>query len=111
MFGNRVTPDDAARIVDVALGEGVNFFDTSNMYPRGGSDAGRSEQIIGSAVNAARQRDRVVLGTKVGRLVDDTDPNGRGLSRRHLIEQCERSLRNLGTDRIDLYYLHRPPVD
>jgi len=62
-------------------------------------------------LRASGRRDRVVLATKVHMQMDPNDPNGGGVSRRHIIEQCEQSLRRLQTDRIDLYYLHRPPID
>ena len=76
------------------------------MYARG-----RSEEITGEALKRNGARDRVVLATKVHGVMDDDDPNARGNSRRHIIEQCEASLRRLQTDYIDLYQLHRPNKD
>ena len=90
--------DEARRLVDIALDHGVTLFDTSDNYAEG-----RSETILGQALGARRQG--IVLATKVfGR----TGPGEHdiGLSRRHVIEACEASLRRLGTDWIDLYQVH-----
>src|SRR5215210_4245796 len=103
MFGGRTGPDESYAIIDRALDAGINFLDTANVYSRG-----RSEEITGQALKRNGKRDRVVLATKVhGRMADD-DPNAQGTSRRHIIAECEASLRRLGTDYIDLYQLHRP---
>ena len=103
MFGRRTEPDDSYAIIDRALDAGINFMDTANVYAMG-----RSEEITGEALKRNGKRARVVLATKVhGRMADD-DPNALGNSRRHIIEQCEASLRRLQTDWIDLYQLHRP---
>ncbi len=110
MFGGKTEPEDAYAIIDRALDEGINFLDTSNSYSRG-----KSEEVTGEALRRNGKRDRVVLATKVFSPMDDTDPNGWGSSRRHIIAQCEASLRRLKTDWIDLYQLHRPspniPID
>lgn len=90
--------DEARRLVDICLEAGVNFFDTADGY-----SAGRSEEILGEAVNG--RRDRVLIATKVF-FPTGSDPNQGGTSRHHLIEACEASLRRLGTDYIDLYQLH-----
>ncbi|MEV0202213.1 aldo/keto reductase [Nonomuraea sp. NPDC050691] len=92
--------DDAARLIGKALDAGVNFVDTADMY-----SAGESEEIVGKAVRA--RRDEVVLATKVHFPMGD-DPNQRGNSRRWIRQAVENSLRRLGTDRIDLYQIHRP---
>jgi aryl-alcohol dehydrogenase-like predicted oxidoreductase len=106
MFGLRTEPDEAYAIVDRALERGINFFDTANVYSRG-----RSEEITGQALKRSGQRQRVILATKVhGRMADD-DPNAQGNSRRHIVEQCEASLRRLQTDYLDLYQVHRPSPD
>ena len=103
MFGGRARPEESYTIIDRALDAGINFFDTANVYGRG-----RSEEVTGEALKRNKKRARVVLATKVhGRMADD-DPNALGNSRRHIIEQCEASLRRLQTDWIDLYQLHRP---
>ncbi|MHB8296569.1 MAG: aldo/keto reductase [Acidimicrobiales bacterium] len=95
---------------DAALDAGVNFIDTANVYSRG-----RSEEAVGHALAGAGKRDRVVLATKVHGRMDDDDPNASGNSRRHIIAQCDASLRRLETDWIDLYQVHRPssavPID
>jgi aryl-alcohol dehydrogenase-like predicted oxidoreductase len=102
-YGQRTPAEDAMRIVDRALGEGINFLDTANIYGRG-----RSEEILGEALKRTGKRGRVVLATKFcGRMTKD-DPNAAGTSRRHIIEQCEASLRRLQTDCIDLYIFHSP---
>src|ERR1051325_4555640 len=103
MFGRRTGPDEANTIIDRAVDAGINFFDTANVYARG-----TSEEITGAALRRNGSRQRVVLATKVhGRMADD-DPNAYGNSRRHIVEQCEASLRRLQTDYIDLYQIHRP---
>lgn len=107
-FGGRQTEEESIRIIHQALDNGINFLDTANVYghepldfPRG---AGRSEQIVGKALADGR-RDRVILATKVHYPMGD-DPNARNNTRRHILEQCEASLRRLNTDWIDLYQLH-----
>lgn len=89
---------DAQRQVDMCLDAGVNLFDTADVYA-----AGRSEEILGEALGDRRKH--VVVATKafgrMGRNAHDT-----GLSRRHLIDACNDSLRRLGTDWIDLYQVH-----
>jgi aryl-alcohol dehydrogenase-like predicted oxidoreductase len=103
MFGGRTEPEESYRIIDAALDAGINFLDTANVYSRG-----RSEEVTGEALLRNGKRDRVVLATKVHGTMDDDDPNAHGTSRRHIIDQCEQSLRRLKTDYIDLYQLHRP---
>jgi aryl-alcohol dehydrogenase (NADP+) len=102
MFGAWGNPDHAEcqRIVHRALDSGVNFIDTSNNY----SD-GESETIVGKAIRD--RRERVVLATKVYAAVG-SGPHERGLSRKAIQEQVEKSLRRLQTDVIDLYQIHRP---
>jgi len=110
-----VAPDgqDAERVVDAALDLGINFFDTANVYgasptfdrPGVPSAAERepAERILGRAL--AGRRDDVVIATKSGER--RFDPVA-GLSRRYIIQQVEHSLRRLGTDYIDLYYVRFP---
>ena len=98
-IGNR-DHDDCARIVDVALANGINFVDTADMY----SD-GESEEIVGKALRG--RRDQVVLATKV-HFQMGAGRNRSGNSRRWIIEACEASLQRLQTDWIDLYQIHRP---
>jgi len=84
-----------------ALEHGINFFDTADMYSRG-----VSEQVLGRALKAFTQRDRVVIATKVFYpLVDG--PNSGGLSRKHLLDAIDASLQRLDTDYVDLYQIHR----
>jgi aryl-alcohol dehydrogenase-like predicted oxidoreductase len=88
----------AIRQVDLCLDRGVNFIDTANVY-----SAGVSEQMLGEALKG--RRDRVLIATKA-RIGMGPGPNDAGLSRHHLIAECEASLRRLGTDYIDLYQVH-----
>jgi aryl-alcohol dehydrogenase-like predicted oxidoreductase len=106
MFGGKTNPEDSYAIIDRALDAGINFLDTANVYSRG-----RSEEVTGEALKRNGKRQRVVLATKVHGTMDDDDPNAYGSSRRHIIEQCEASLRRLQTDYIDLYQIHRPRSD
>jgi aryl-alcohol dehydrogenase-like predicted oxidoreductase len=103
MFGGKTSPEDSYAIIDRALDAGINFLDTANVYARG-----RSEEVTGAALKRNGKRARVVLATKVHGQMDEEDPNGSGNSRRHIIAQCEASLRRLQTDYIDLYQIHRP---
>jgi aryl-alcohol dehydrogenase-like predicted oxidoreductase len=102
MFGAFGNPDhdDSIKVIHRALDAGINFIDTADFY-----SAGESEVIVGKALAGGR-RDDVVLATKVG-LPFGADPNQRGTSRRWITAQVEGSLRRLGTDRIDLYQVHR----
>ena len=110
MFGGKTGEQDSFAIIDRAIDAGINFLDTANVYSRG-----RSEEVTGAALKRNGKRQRIVVATKVhGKMADD-DPNMEGNSRRHIIEQCEASLRRLQTDYIDLYQIHRPdstiPID
>jgi aryl-alcohol dehydrogenase-like predicted oxidoreductase len=109
MFGGRTSPADSYDIIDRSLDAGINFLDTANVY-----SIGRSEEATGEALKRNGKRNSVVLATKVhGKMGEG--PNEQGNSRRHIIEQCEQSLRRLQTDYIDLYQIHRPdasiPID
>jgi aryl-alcohol dehydrogenase-like predicted oxidoreductase len=84
-----------------ALERGINFFDTSDMYSKG-----VSEEILGRAIKDLVPRHTVVIATKVFYPITD-DPNGRGLSRKHIFDAVDGSLRRLGMDYIDLYQIHR----
>jgi len=84
----------------------INFLDTANADGRGAC-----EERLGRALHREGRRHRVVLATKVHGRMDDDDPNAAGNSRRHIVEQCEASLRRLQTDYLDLYQLHRPQPD
>src|SRR5919199_5802750 len=103
MFGDRTDKASSFDIIDRAIDSGINFLDTANVYGRGAS-----EEIVGKALKRNGKRERVVLTTKVHGRMNDEDPNAAGNHRRHVIEQCEASLRRLRTDHIDLYQIHRP---
>jgi aryl-alcohol dehydrogenase-like predicted oxidoreductase len=90
--------EGATRQIDMCLDRGVNFIDTANVY-----SAGLSEEIVGEAIKG--RRDQVLLATKARMPMGD-GPNDAGLSRHHLIKECEASLRRLQTDYIDLYQVH-----
>lgn len=104
--GGRVDEPDARRLLDYAIERGINFVDTANMYGWR-VHKGFTEEMIGRwLADRPSVRDEIVLATKVGNPVTDR-PNDQGLSARHIIAACEASLRRLGTDRIDLYQMHR----
>ena len=97
-----ILPEDASRpFIRRALDAGVNFFDTADMYSRG-----VSEEIVGRALADYATRDQVVIATKAFFPMGD-GPNDRGLSRKHLFDAVDASLRRLGTDHVDLYQIHR----
>src|SRR5690242_11234759 len=102
MFGamGNTDHDESVRIIRTALDAGVNLVDTADVY-----SGGESEVIVGKALRG--RRDEVVLATKFG-LPMGEDPNRRGGSARWIRQAVEDSLRRLGTDRIDLYQMHRP---
>ncbi|MDQ2072208.1 aldo/keto reductase [Haloarcula sp. NS06] len=91
---------ESRRILERALDLGINFFDTANAYSNG-----ESERILGEAVDSAR-RDELVLASKVYFDMHD-GPNGSGLSKKHIIDQCHATLDRLGVDYLDLYQIHR----
>lgn len=99
-FGDPTDADESVRMIDRALEAGISFVDTADIYA-----GGESERIVGRAI--AARRDEVVLATK-GNIPTGTGPNEGGSSRKHLRAALEASLRRLGTDYLDLYYLHRP---
>lgn len=97
-----VIPEENARsLIRQALENGVNFFDTANAY-----GLGTSEEHLGRALNDYASRDEIVIATKAYFGVRQ-GPNTNGLSRKVLIQECEASLKRLGTDYIDLYQIHR----
>jgi aryl-alcohol dehydrogenase-like predicted oxidoreductase len=99
MFGGPTDEATAARIVARAREQGVNFIDTADGY-----NAGRSEEVVGRAIR--EHRSWWVLATKCANPTDE-GPNGRGVSRRHVFDAVEASLRRLGVDTIDVLYLHK----
>ncbi|QTW19659.1 aldo/keto reductase [Comamonas kerstersii] len=88
----------AKRLLDVCLEHGLNFFDTADVYSRGAS-----EEILGQAIKG--RRDQVLISTKAT-FTMGTGPNDKGSSRHHLLAAAEASLRRLGTDYIDVYFMH-----
>ncbi len=100
MFGGQTSKEESIRIIDYALDNSVNFFDTADTYT-----GGQSEAILGEALQA--KRDYAVIATKVhnpkGPLANQS-----GLGRKHIIQNVEESLRKLRTDYIDILYLHHP---
>jgi len=101
-FGDTTDAAEAGRIVAAARDAGVNFIDTADVYAKGDS-----ERLTGRLI--APDRDRWVLATKVANAMplDGTDPNRRGTSRKWIMQAVDESLERLGTDYIDLYYVHK----
>src|SRR5437773_6222779 len=106
-FGNKqwnewvLSEEESRPLIRRALELGINFFDTADVYSRGGS-----EQILGKALRDFAPRDQVVIATKVNGPMG-AGPNDRGLSRKHVLDAVNASLRRLETDYIDLYQIHR----
>ncbi len=101
------TLDEAASrpFIKQALKRGITFFDTADMYSRGAS-----EEVLGRALKEFVGRDQVVVATKVFHPMGE-GPNDRGLSRKHLLDAIDASLRRLGMDYVDLYQIHRFDYD
>jgi len=99
--GWHVNKEDAREHFRIAFDSGINFFDTADVY-----SAGLSEEITGFYLNEMASRDDVILATKVHGVMG-AGPNRRGLSRKHILEACDNSLRRLRMDYIDLYQIHR----
>ena len=100
-FGSQVDPAEAERMVACARDSGVRMFDTSNNY-----NAGASEEILGRIVKPFR--DEILLSSKVGSTVDQSEAAVTGLRRTAIVRAVEESLHRLGTDHLDVYYFHRP---
>ncbi len=101
-FGNATEDETAINCIDRAYEQGINFFDTANVYARG-----KSEEVVGRGLSKF-PRDSYVVATKVFfQMNDGPMPNNKGLSRKHIMEQCEASLKRMGLDYIDLYQCHR----
>ncbi|MEQ8789861.1 MAG: aldo/keto reductase [Pirellulaceae bacterium] len=103
MFGGQTSQADSIKIIHKSLEQGVNFIDTANIY-----NQGESEVVVGKAL--AGKRHDVVLATK-GRQAMGQGPNSQGASRLHLMRELDASLKRMGTDFIDLYYVHTPDYD
>ncbi len=91
----------ALPFVERALEHGINFFDTADVY-----SIGVSEEVTGRALKKLAQREKIVIATKLCNPMSG-DPNDRGLSRKHVMQSIDASLRRLGTDYVDLYQIHR----
>ena len=106
-FGKSADRAESARMVDLSFEAGVNFFDTANSY-----NDGESETLLGHALEG--RRDQAVIATKFFNPMG-SGPNDSGMSRIHIMQAVEDSLRRLQTDYIDLYFIHhvdeQTPVD
>ena len=94
----QVQAEEATRMVDLCLDHELNFFDTADIYSEGAS-----EEILGKAIKG--RRDKLLIATKAT-FPTGKGPNDQGSSRYHLVRACEASLKRLGTDHIDLYFMH-----
>ncbi len=99
-FGNQLSVAEARELIHMAYDHGVNFFDNADIYARG-----QAEIIMGKAIEGI-PREALVLSSKVF-WPTMPGPNGRGLSRKHIMESIHASLRRLNTDYLDIYYCHR----
>lgn len=99
-YGGYVESDAAIKTIHHAYDLGINFFDTANVYMQG-----EAEKVVGKAIKSFK-RDSIVLATKVFWPMGE-GPNDRGLSRKHIIEQANASLKRLDVDYVDIYYAHR----
>jgi len=97
-FGNTTSEQESVQMIDRFIDRGGNFLDTANVYVQG-----RSEEIVGKAIHG--RRSEIVLATKVRMRMED-HVNGIGLSRKHILDAVEASLKRLQTDYIDLYQVH-----
>jgi len=99
MFGGPTDAATSARIIAKAREAGVNFIDSADAYNKG-----NSEQVVGRAIS--NNRPNWILATKLAKPMG-SDPNRGGLSRRWVLQACDESLKRLGTDTIDIYFLHK----
>jgi voltage-dependent potassium channel beta subunit len=107
-FGEQIDDSTASKILHTAYDQGVNFFDNADIYAHG-----QAEVVMGKAIRDL-PRESLVLSSKIFWPTME-GPNGRGLSRKHIMESCHASLKRLGTDYLDLYFCHRydpeTPID
>ncbi len=103
-FESKIPEDEARQIIRTAYEGGVNFYDLADVY-----GYGQAERWMG-AMLAEYPRHTLVISSKVFHPMSD-DPNDRGLSRKHIMESIHRSLKNLGTDYLDIYFCHRADPD
>ena len=101
-FGNPTSVEESTNIINYAIECGINFIDTANSYT-----SGESEKIIGNALEYNGLRDDIILATKFYYPTGKKGINDSGISRKHIIQACEDSLKRLKTDYIDLYQMHR----
>jgi voltage-dependent potassium channel beta subunit len=99
-YGGYVENENAIKAIETAYDSGINFFDTANVYEKGAA-----ESLLGETLRAY-PRESYVLATKVFGAMGD-GANDRGLSRKHITEQCHASLKRLGAEYVDIYYCHR----
>ena len=99
-FGDQIDATMASDLIHRAYDAGVNFFDNADIYANG-----KAEEVMGAAIKDL-QRESLVISSKVfWRTMPG--PNGKGLSRKHIMESCEASLRKMGLDYLDIYFCHR----
>jgi len=103
-FGNQIDDKTASDLVHSAFEHGVNFFDSADVYAKG-----RAEEVLGHAI-ADIPRENLILASKVFFPVSE-DVNGRGLSRKHIVESLHASLKRMGVEYLDIYYCHRHDPD
>jgi aryl-alcohol dehydrogenase-like predicted oxidoreductase len=106
VFGWTIDAPQSLAILDAFVARGGNLIDTADMYSRWkpGNHGGESETIIGQWLAKSGRRDQVLIATKVGM---EMGPNEKGLKKPYIVQSCERSLKRLQTDRIDLYQSHQ----
>ncbi|MGA9191978.1 MAG: aldo/keto reductase [Anaerolineales bacterium] len=103
-FGDQIEEETASDLIHLAYEQGVNYFDNADIYAKG-----RAEQVMGKAIKDL-PRESLVISSKVFWKTMD-GPNGRGLSRKHITESINASLKRLGTEYLDLYFCHRYDPD
>ncbi|NOZ28791.1 MAG: aldo/keto reductase [Chloroflexi bacterium] len=99
-FGEKVDEKATAACIGAAIDQGINFFDLADAYARG-----EAERVVGKVIKAYRRSDLVISSKLYWPMSDNV--NDRGLSRKHIMESIEGTLRRLGTDYIDIYFCHR----
>ena len=99
-FGDQIDDDKASELIHLAYDQGINYFDNADIYANG-----QSEEVMGRAIQDL-PREALVLSSKVY-WKTMPGPNGRGLSRKHIMESCDASLKRMGVDYFDLYFCHR----
>jgi voltage-dependent potassium channel beta subunit len=99
-FGDQIDAETASRLIHRAYEAGINFFDNADIYANG-----KAEEVMGAAIKDL-PRHSLVISSKVF-WQTMPGPNGKGLSRKHIMESCEASLRKLGLDYLDIYFCHR----